>query len=329
MIALMVAGQVEGDSEDSLQQDPGALVAGIVDAIAYSGFREGQHPDRGEGGIYPTDEQIVEDLRILEREGFGLIRLYDSRQNSQDVLRLIQQHGFPIKVMLGIWLSGEVSTHATCAWVLEPVSQEELDANRRKNLEELELGIGLANAYPEIVVAVNVGNEALVTWNDHLVSDEAMYRYLETVSSRIRQPVTTADNYKAFAERGEELAQRIDFAAVHTYPQWEGKPVEAAMAFTRENLLEVRRAMPDTPIAISEAGWASTAIEFGEQASEAAQARHFSELRAFCRENLITLFWFEAFDEPWKGHLNNPDGAEKHWGLFKVDRSPKQAMLER
>jgi hypothetical protein len=38
------------------------------------------------------------------------------------------------------------------------------------------------------------------------------------------------------------------------------------------------------------------------------------------------VFFFEAFDEPWKGDPNNPAGAEKHWGLFSVDRTPKKVM---
>ncbi len=39
-----------------------------------------------------------------------------------------------------------------------------------------------------------------------------------------------------------------------------------------------------------------------------------------------TVFFFEAFDEPWKGDERDPLGAEKHWGLFNVDRTPKQVM---
>ena len=36
---------------------------------------------------------------------------------------------------------------------------------------------------------------------------------------------------------------------------------------------------------------------------------------------------FEAFDEPWKG---SPDllEPEKHWGLFRVERTPKLVMRE-
>ena len=40
----------------------------------------------------------------------------------------------------------------------------------------------------------------------------------------------------------------------------------------------------------------------------------------------ITTFFFEAFDEDWKGDANNMLGAEKHWGLFTVDRDAKQVM---
>ena len=46
----------------------------------------------------------------------------------------------------------------------------------------------------------------------------------------------------------------------------------------------------------------------------------------FGNENNITVLWFEAFDEDWKGHDNNPLGAEKHWGLFNIDRTPKKAV---
>jgi exo-beta-1,3-glucanase (GH17 family) len=47
----------------------------------------------------------------------------------------------------------------------------------------------------------------------------------------------------------------------------------------------------------------------------------------WARQTQTTVFWFEAFDEPWKGNPADPLGAEKHWGIFNVDRSPKQVML--
>ena len=49
-----------------------------VFGIAYSGYREGQHPDRGDGGVYPSREEILEDLDILIDYDLRLIRLYDA-----------------------------------------------------------------------------------------------------------------------------------------------------------------------------------------------------------------------------------------------------------
>ena len=45
---LSAAGCTEApEPVSALQQSPSDLVAGEVMAMAYSGFREGQHPDRG------------------------------------------------------------------------------------------------------------------------------------------------------------------------------------------------------------------------------------------------------------------------------------------
>ncbi|MBD5778579.1 glycosyl hydrolase [Pelagicoccus sp. NFK12] len=323
VLSLACGGHVSGED---LRQPQESLLAGMQRGVAYSGFRHGQHPDRGEGAVLPTDEQILEDLKIIAfEEGFELIRLYDSQRNSEDVLRIIREHGIPLKVMLGIWLDGELSNHEGCAWVLEPVPEAELERKAAKNLREIEAGVRLANEYSDIVVAVNVGNESLVTWNDHLVSLESMIRHLKSVRSRIQQPVTTADNYKVFSQYGAELADHLDFLAVHTYPAWEEKTIDEALPYTIENLQEIRAVLPDMPIVVSEAGWASVASEFGDRASEESQARHYRELMEFGRANNITIFWFEAFDEDWKGNAD-PLGAEKHWGLYTIDREPKRAV---
>jgi len=39
----------------------------------------------------------------------------------------------------------------------------------------------------------------------------------------------------------------------------------------------------------------------------------------------IPTFYFEAFDENWKGG-DHPDEVEKHWGVFRADRTPKAAV---
>ena len=64
---------------------------------------------------------------------------------------------------------------------------------------------------------------------------------------------------------------------------------------------------------------------FLAQANEANQARYYREVAEWAKESNTTFMFFEAFDEPWKGS-HDPMEPEKHWGLFKVDRTPKLAM---
>lgn len=314
----------ESESKSNLKQESTSLLSGTHWAACYSGFRSGQHPDRGEGAKNPSSEEILEDLLIIQNDlNIGLIRLYDSGDNSVEVLKLIREHKLNIKVMLGMWLQAELSNHEGCAWLTEPIPAHELEANRLNNLEEIKRGITLANEYKVEVVAVNVGNEALVSWNDHLVATDTIISYVNYVKAAIDEEVTVAENYEWWAAHGQELAKAVDFASIHIYPVWEGKDIDEGMSYSIANMEKVRQALPDTRLVISEAGWASVASEFGERASEEKQQRYYNELKAWALENNITTFFFEVFDEDWKGDPNNMMGAEKHWGLYTVDRKPK------
>lgn len=68
------------------------------------------------------------------------------------------------------------------------------------------------------------------------------------------------------------------------------------------------------------------ASEFGDRANEEKQVQYYNEIMSWTRKMNITTFFFEAFDEEWKGDPNNPLGAEKHWGLYTTDRKPKKVM---
>ncbi|MEL7311805.1 MAG: glycosyl hydrolase [Pseudomonadota bacterium] len=328
VVSLLCACTNESEQETKsdtamLKQTTADLVQGTVMAVAYSGFREGQHPDRGQGANNPSREEILEDLNILVANDFNLIRLYDAGENSRTTLELIREQGLPIKVLQGIWLNAEFSNHEGCPWLNEPIPEAELAANVIANDAEVARAIGLANEFDDVIVSVNVGNEALVDWTDHMVPLPSMIEHVRTVRQAIQQPVTVAENYEWWIASGATLAKELDFVGVHTYPAWEGKTIDEGLSYTVENMQRVHEALPESPLAILEAGWATTASEFGDRASEANQARYFDELMTWATDVNVTVFFFEAFDEPWKGNPDNADGAEKHWGLFFVDRSPK------
>jgi exo-beta-1,3-glucanase (GH17 family) len=339
MVSLLFISAASGSNEeggtktDSLKkpvkQQKKNLLAGIHAAVCYSGFRSGQHPDRGEGANNPSDNQILEDLRILSRDAkFRLIRLYDSGENSESILRIITENKLDIKVMLGIWLNAELSNHKNCTWLTQPIPQAELTKNNLSNHLEIQKGIRLANKYPKIVVAINVGNEALNDWNDHKVNPDTVISYVRIVKKAVRQPVTVADMDQYWSARGSILAGEVDFISIHVYPVWEGQDIDKAMSYTIENVEKVRAALPNSKIVITEAGWATVASEFGERASEEKQQLYYTQLMEWSAKQNITTFFFEAFDEDWKGSPEDSLGAEKHWGLFTVDRKPKKAMQQ-
>lgn len=277
-------------------------------------------------GILGSTNCKAQEQENANNSNFQLIRLYDCGENSQMVLKVIAENNINIKVMLGIWLKAEISNHEGCWWLNEPIPEETLKQNTELNNVEIETAIRLANEFTDIIAAVNVGNEALVEWNDHMIDSTTIINYVQKVKRSIEQPVTVAENFKWWVVSEFDLVKEVDFISVHVYPLWEGKDIEEGLSFSIANVMEVRNAYPKSKIVITEAGWASVASEFEERASEEKQLQYFNELMAWADKMNITTFFFEAFDEDWKGDPNNMMGAEKHWGLFTVDRKPKLVM---
>ena len=270
-------------------------------AICYSGYRAGQSPQLNK---FPTQAQILEDLKILEKN-WKLIRLYGSDQHSQDVLEVIRREKIGLQVMLGIWLDGRPGHEAESA-------------------QQTATGIRLANEYKDIVIAVSVGNEILVSWSDHKLTEERAIEYFQQVKRAVSCPVTIADDTLYWRQPEAKLAKLVDFITTHTYPMWGKEDIDTAMPSTIRNYESVRKAHPGKTIVLGEVGWATYTV--GNQTApragdEKKQQRYYEELNAWAKANAVTAFFFEAFDEPWKG-----SGTEGHWGLFSEGRKAKLAM---
>jgi exo-beta-1,3-glucanase (GH17 family) len=188
--------------------------------------------------------------------------------------------------------------------------------------------IELANEYPDIIFSLSVGNESCVEWTDHYVHENSVLDYVRQVKAGAKQPVTFCENYVPWLFKLQKLAKEVDFISIHTYPVWEYKHIEEALDYTKENYYSVAQKYPDKPVVITEAGWATNSNGRGidpENVNETYQKIYYEKLMAWAdRENILTFF-FEAFDEPWKGSPE-PLEPEKHWGLFKIDRTPKLTM---
>ena len=291
-------------------------------AICYSGFRDGQSPDEG---VFPTKAEITNDFRILTGY-WDALRLYACDTHTERVLEVIAEQGFPFKVMLGAYIAAEVS-NPNCPWGGEyPASV--LARNRDQNRDEIERAIALANRYPDIVDVVSAGNEATVDWTDHLVSPESVLEYVAYLQDHIVQPVTFCENYVPWLGKLDALAEQVDVIAIHTYPVWEYKTIDEALAYTKENYAAVAQRHPHKQVIITEAGWATASNGRGippENVGEFYQKRYLEELQKWSADNGILVYVFEAFDENWKGS-DHPLEPEKHWGLYRANRQPKLAV---
>ncbi len=291
-------------------------------AICYSGFRDGQSPDEG---VFPSEAEILEDLLLL-RGHWDALRVYACDLHTERVLRVIERERLPFTVMLGAYIGAEVN-NPSCPWG-GVYSNKTLKRNREKNREELDRAVLWANRYEGIVDVVSVGNEATVDWTDHLIDPETVKAYAAYLRARIAQPVTFCENYVPWLDKLSSLAEELDVIAIHTYPVWEYKTVNEAMAFTRENYQAVKQAHPDKQIIITEAGWATASNGRGippENVGELYQEAYLRELLDWAEEEQILVYVFEAFDENWKGS-DHPLEPEKHWGIYRADRSAKPAL---
>lgn len=291
-------------------------------AICYSGFRDGQYP----GGPCPDYREIKEDL-LLIHDHWKYLRLFDCDSHGERVLDVIRNENLGFKVMLGAYIEAELS-NVNCPWHGGVYPEEQLQKNVKKNREKISRLIEFGNRYPDIIFSLSVGNEACVNWTDHYVHEDRVLEYLSYVKNRADQPVTYCENYFPWLNKLERLANNTDIISIHTYPVWEYKQISEALGYTKENYYSVARKYPDKPVIITEAGWATKSNGRGinsENVNEEYQKLYFEELMDWTEKEGILTFFFEAFDEAWKGSPE-PLEPEKHWGLFKTDRSPKLAI---
>lgn len=180
--------------------------------------------------------------------------------------------------------------------------------------------------------------------------------------------ITSSDNFASWGGGGDEyhvedlnkLIKAVDFLSVHTYPMhdthyqpefWlnqeglEGKTdmekIEISMLRAKEYAMmqyqNVKKYMEgldvSKPIHIGETGWASfSSGYYGTNGSKACdeykEALYYKHMRDWTNQAGMSCFYFEGFDEPWKGG-DNSGNSEKHFGLFTVDGKAKYALWDK
>jgi len=296
----------------------------VAKAICYSGFRDGQQP----GVSYPSYEEVKEDLLLLQPH-WKYLRMYDCDEHANTVLEVIVKENFDFKLMMGAYIEAEMNNFG-CPWGGGVYKEEQLEANRKNNDKKIQRLIKWANEYPDIIFSLSVGNEACVDWTDHYVPVSRVVDFAKKIKQFAKQPVTFCENYVPWLNKLKPLAEIVDFISIHTYPVWEYKHIHEAIEYTNDNYQVVAGLYPGKPVVITEAGWATNSNGRGihpEHVNEENQKVYYEDLMQWSEKNKVLTFFFEAFDEPWKGS-SHPLEPEKHWGLYYANRMPKRVMEE-
>ncbi|MBE0468510.1 MAG: glycosyltransferase [Methyloprofundus sp.] len=267
---------------------------GPMMGVAFNPMREHHDPTKG---LYPGEAKINEDLSLVAGRVHA-VRTYSVQNGLERVPELAAQHN--LNVTLGAWISSD------------PVeSQKEVDAL-----------ISLSrNKHSDNIVRTLVGNESLLRKE---VTVDELIAYLKQVRKRSWRPISTSETWDIWLAH-PELAEQVDFIAAHILPYWEGIPAEQAVDYVFDRYQALRDAFPNKPIVLTEVGWPSDGQPIrGATASKANQVKFLRDFLNRAKQQKLTYYIVEAFDQPWKQSMEGSSGA--YWGIFTADRQAKFQM---
>ena len=262
----------------------------IIQGFSFSPMRAEHNPIEGH---VATLEQIEQDIALLAGKTHA-IRTYTVDGSLASVPALAQKHN--LNVALGGWI----------------------DSRLEQNLIEVENVINIADKNRGNVVRVLVGNEVILR-NDVPIGQ--LGQYLEYVRSELAVPVSTAEPWHVWVEH-PELANYVDYIAVHMLPYWEGVDNKIAVDYIIDKMHRLEVLFPDKPIVIAEVGWPSHGrTRQSAIADEAEQAKFLRRFIDRAEKEGYVYYLMEAFDQPWKRDLEGDVGA--YWGVYDVERNAK------
>lgn len=285
---------------DTAENDPGEIVFYLDDiryvddhtsesynyklpGICFSPFTDGTDPTQGGTATV----SLVEEHMALIASHTQWVRTYGMDGGLAEAGSIAHEKG--LKIAMGAWI------------------ERDADANAQELATLVERALA-----GEVEVAV-VGNEVLHR-RDMEVAD--LVELIEQFRSQVPNiPVTTAEVYSHWMEY-PELVAACDYVLIQSYPFWDGIAVDQAVGALHAQYYQVVDKAMGKPVWVSETGWPSDGSMVGDAVPSASNAAlYFLNVAAWSQALDIPVFYFEAFDEPFKS-LTEPNSVGNHWGIF-------------
>jgi exo-beta-1,3-glucanase (GH17 family) len=268
------------------------------------------HKDGQAPGTPITDSQFLADLGIMAGK-FTYIKTYglDTASRLDQLVPLASQNSLNVCFFLGVYEDG--ANHAT-------VTQPQLD-----------LAISQANAYPNLVKAVVVGNECLPgDSTPSPVSVAQLIQDLQYVRAGITNQnilVTTCLSWGGANNFGALVAPYCDVMMVNIYPFYAGPngvDINGAWSNLVSGYNSFVNKFSGKQVIVGETGWPSgpVGVNNGSAVPSVANEQTYINQILANGPSMGPVFAFEAFDEPWK---TNEGDWGIYWGIWDKDGIPK------
>lgn len=192
-----------------------------------------------------------------------------------------------------------------------------------------------ATQYPDQVYAVTVGSETLYRGN--FTGPELLEKINQVRAILPNTKMGTADSWNKYADgTADALIQGgVDLLMANAFSYWQAQPISNATATYFDDIQQalghiqsVAGSLDKIEIWNGETGWPTTGgTNYGPAiASTQSASTYFAQSVCGMLDWGVNVFYFEAFDEPWKPASIGTDGQsedETHWGALTVDRSTK------
>ena len=307
-------------------------------ASSYSAYRAGG-PAAAE---VPTVAQVSEDLTLLQTAGFNVLRMFGADRAAAQILSVAAASFPQLKFQLGIYLENGPSTCVD-----------------QVNSDQIATGVKLANQYAANVVSVSVGNETSFAGQLPVGCLAQYVSYVRDHVAQPVTADDDWSFYAGLAGNGEKpdtVLPLLDFVSIHTYPfsaygAWDWKQLAvsagplraaammnaslarnkemyaAAAGYSYRNAAGGMVTIGATlPITIGETGWKAVRTNNSQlietYVADPVNAKWYYDLLASwvaTGTGPKNSFYFEAFDEQWKG-------IDDGWGLWDKTRTARYAL---
>ncbi|KAL2874237.1 glycoside hydrolase 3 protein [Colletotrichum sp. CLE4] len=288
-----------------------AATPGLALASGSLGFALGSKQPDGQRK-YQADYEA--DFRaIRDASGSSIVRIYaaDQCNTAQYILPAAKKEEF--QVILGIWPDTEESYAADKAAILKHTP-----------------------GYEDQVYAITVGSESMYRGN--FTGAELADKIKDMRKAAPLFKIGTADSWNKYQDgTADAVIKNADILLTNAFSYWQGQTRDNATACFFDSIMQafgriqsVSGSLNKPELWVGETGRPSEGAKYQQAIPGQDNAQAFYDSGVCGMVNWgFNVFFFEAFDEPWKPHAIGEDGSdapETHWGAMEADRAAKYPL---